>query len=114
MREVRPPGGVRLRYRVEADRIFLRIEDYVDNESRIWNMLKMMGAPLQVDSNPKALSWNRYVPKDAYPKLARSAQMLKAELLPEEGEAPGMGVEFLAMSEEDREVLGRYLSADAS
>ncbi|HWG90957.1 MAG TPA: DEAD/DEAH box helicase [Candidatus Thermoplasmatota archaeon] len=79
---------MRLRYRVEADRIFLRIEDYVDNESRIWNMLKMMGAPLQVDSNPKALSWNRYVPKDAYPKLARSAQMLKAELLPEEGEAP--------------------------
>lgn len=46
------------------------------------------------------------------PRLMRAqARVAWVRRFPSEEEPPGMGVEFLAMSEEDRAVLKRYLEA---
>lgn len=79
---------MRIRYRAEGDRVFLRIEDRVEDESRVWRMLALSGAKIERSEDPRALSWRRYTPREAFPKLARAAAMARAELLPEEGEAP--------------------------
>jgi uncharacterized protein (TIGR02266 family) len=48
----------------------------------------------------------------AVPRLLKAqARVVWARRFPQEGEAAGMGVEFSAMSEEDRDVLTRYLGA---
>ncbi|HEX2021292.1 MAG TPA: DEAD/DEAH box helicase [Candidatus Thermoplasmatota archaeon] len=79
---------MKLRYRRVGDRCYVRIVDDVASEARVWRSLQMMGAPLEVDKDPRALTWSRYVPEAAFPKLERAARMLRASLEPEPGEAP--------------------------
>jgi SNF2 family DNA or RNA helicase len=77
-----------MRYRKVGDRYYVRIVTDVPDESRAWRSLTMMGAPIQVDKDPRALSWSRYVPEAAFPKLEKAARMVRASLEPEPGEAP--------------------------
>lgn len=79
---------VKLRYRKVGDRYYVRIVDDVPDESRVWKSFQMMGTPLEVDRDPRALSWSRYVKEAAFAKLQKSAQLLRATLEPEPGEAP--------------------------
>ena len=85
-RHVRP--HVRLRYRLEGDRYYLRIVDDVRDEQQVWRTLKMMGAPLERDPDTRRLQWTRYVHQDAMARLVRAAGMMRATLEPEGGEAP--------------------------
>ena len=77
-----------MRYRKVGDRYYVRIVTDVQNETQAWKRLQMMGAPVQVDKDPRALTWSRYVPEAGFAKLQRAAHMLRATLDPEEGEAP--------------------------
>ena len=77
-----------MRYRRVGDRYYVRIVTDVPDEGRVWRSLGMMGAPVQVDKDPRALSWSRYVPEAAFPKLEKAAKLLRAQLEPEPGEAP--------------------------
>jgi len=79
---------VKLRYRRVGDRLYVRIADDVPDESRVWKSLQMMGAPVEVDRDPRALSWSRYVKEGAFAKLQKAAGLLRATLEPEPGEAP--------------------------
>lgn len=48
----------------------------------------------------------------AMPRLLKAqARVAWVRRFPKDGEEAGMGVQFLAMSEEDRAALGRYLGA---
>jgi SNF2 family DNA or RNA helicase len=79
---------VKLRYRKVADRYYVRIVDDVADESRVWKSLAMMGAPIEVDRDPRALSWSRFVREPAFARLQKAAMLLRATLEPEPGEAP--------------------------
>ncbi|HET6403909.1 MAG TPA: DEAD/DEAH box helicase [Candidatus Thermoplasmatota archaeon] len=79
---------MRLRYRLEGDRYYVRIVDDVRSEAQVWRTLQMMGAPLERDPDTRRLEWTRYVHKDAMPRLVRAAGMMRASLEPEGGEAP--------------------------
>lgn len=79
---------MRLRYRQQGDRYYVRIVDDVPNESRVWRSLQMMGVPLETDRDPRALTWSRFVKEAAFPKLQKAATMLRATIEPEGGTAP--------------------------
>lgn len=81
---------MKLRYRRAGDRFYVRIATDVPDESRAWKNLQMMGAPIEVDRDPRALSWSRYVREGGFARLERAAKMLRATLEPEPGEAPVM------------------------
>jgi len=79
---------VKLRYKRVGDRFYVRIVEDVANESRVWQMLQRFGAPLEVDRDPRALSWARYVSETGLVKLQKAAGMMRSTLEPEPGEAP--------------------------
>lgn len=79
---------MKLRYRPQGDRVYVRIETDVPDEARVWRTLTMLGAPIEVDRDPRALSWARFVGAGAFPKLQKAAQLMRATLEPEAGEAP--------------------------
>ena len=79
---------MKLRYRRQGDRYYVRIVGHVPDEQRVWRTLGMMGAPVEVDRDPRALSWSRYVREGGFARLERAARMLRADLEPEAGEAP--------------------------
>ncbi len=84
---------VRLRYRVQGDRVYVRIASHVENETRIWTMLQRFGVRFEKEGDNRSLVYKRWIPRETLPKLNRAAGMLRAKLEPEEGEAPvsGMG-----------------------
>lgn len=78
-----------LRYRRVDDRYYVRIVTDVPDERRVWKSLQTMGTPVEVDRDPRALTWSRYVTGDAgFAKLQKACRMLRADLQPEPGEAP--------------------------
>lgn len=79
---------MKLRYRQQGDRFYVRIVDDVPNEQRVWRSLQMMGVPLETDKDPRALMWSRFVKESAFPKLQKAAGLLRATLEPEGGTAP--------------------------
>src|SRR5438094_3621898 len=79
---------VRLRYRPQGERVYVRIETDVPDEARVWRTLQVLGAPIEVDRDPRALSWGRYVQEGAFAKLQKASQLMRAELLPEPGDGP--------------------------
>lgn len=107
---------MRLRYRKQGDRYYVRILDDVANETRVWRSLQMMGAPLEVDKDPRALSWSRFVPEAAFAKLEKAARMVRATLEPEPGEAPVVagraGAAYRAVRPVDVEGVIRLLKED--
>lgn len=88
MSEVCVATPMKLRYRLQDGRVYVRIASHVPDESRVWRMLGMMGCPMQVEKDPRALSWSRYVPEAAFGKLQKAAKLMRATLEPEAGEAP--------------------------
>jgi SNF2 family DNA or RNA helicase len=80
--------ALKLRYRRKGERVYVRIETDVPDERRVWRTLEMLGAPVEVDKDPRALSWARFVKEAAFPKLQKAAQLMRATLDPETGEAP--------------------------
>ncbi|MHB8604657.1 MAG: hypothetical protein ACYDCK_05325, partial [Thermoplasmatota archaeon] len=79
---------MRVRYRIEGEKIILRVEDKDIEDARVWKTLGLAGAPLQVENDPKRLNQRRFVAREAYPRLARAAERVRATLAPEDGEAP--------------------------
>ncbi len=79
---------MRLRYRLEGDRLYVRIEDRVEDESRVWKTLARMGAPVETESERGSLVFRKFVPTPALPKLERACRMMKWDLAPEAGEPP--------------------------
>lgn len=79
---------MRLRYKLQGERYYLRIVDDVPDEGRIWKTLQMMGAPVERDPNSLQLSWTRYIHKDNMPRLVRAVGMMRATLEAEGGDAP--------------------------
>lgn len=80
--------SVRLRYKLEGDWYLLRIVDDVPDEQRVWKALTMMGAPVERNPDPRALSWTRMIRKEQMARLVRAAGMMRATLEAEGGEAP--------------------------
>jgi SNF2 family DNA or RNA helicase len=80
--------SLRIRYKRVGERYYVRIVEDVPNESRVWQTLQRMGAPLEVDKDPRALSWSRFVREGGLARLQKAASMLRATLEPEPGEAP--------------------------
>ena len=107
---------MKLRYRRQGDRVYVRIQTDVPDESRVWRTLQMMGAPLEVDRDPRALSWSRFVKESAFPKLEKAAKMARATLEPEAGEAPVVagraGKAYREARPVDVEALVRLLKED--
>lgn len=107
---------MRIQYRLQGDRYYLRIVDDVPDESRVWRTLGMMGAPVERDASTLALSWTRYVHKDAMPRLVRAAGMMRATLEPEGGQAPlvtgKVGAAYAAARPVDVPALLRLVDQD--
>ena len=107
---------VKLRYRREGERFYLRIAGDVPDEARVWKTLTLMGAPIHILNDPKALIKPRFVPADAFPKLQRAAKMMRATLSPEAGEAPiaegAVGVAYEKARPVDVAALVRLVKED--
>jgi SNF2 family DNA or RNA helicase len=78
---------LRLRYRPEGDRLLLRVEGDPDDEHRIWNLLRSVGCTTVGEQVPGTLHWVRWIPTSHLPRLERAAKLIRAELVPEAGEA---------------------------
>ncbi|MHB8585356.1 MAG: DEAD/DEAH box helicase [Thermoplasmatota archaeon] len=77
-----------LKYRPEGERIYLEVDDRVDDESRVWKTLERSGVPVTRDTASRALIAPRFIPKEALPKLERACRMLRFTLKPATGVAP--------------------------
>lgn len=77
---------MRIRYFPRGDRLLLRLEDDED-EHRVWKLLATMGCPTYSEAIPGTLQYQRWIPREALPKLERAAKLVRAEVAPEAGEA---------------------------
>lgn len=78
---------MRVLYRALGDRLLLRLEGDPEDEHRVWRLLATMGCPTQSEQVPGTLVWQRWIPREALPRLERAARMGRLELAPEAGEA---------------------------
>jgi SNF2 family DNA or RNA helicase len=108
---------VKLRYKPVGERYYLRIVEDVPNEPRVWQALTRLGAPIEVDRDPRALTWARFVPAAGFAKLQRAAGMMRATLEPEPGEAPVVakaGAAYAAARPVDVAALLKLVREDAA